>query len=100
LRASQDQKGLKRLSPKIALGVVDAVLYANRWLRVRYKGAEDFVSDKRVMPLGLAQRGPCLYLVCRYEPKGDNRSLALPLRDFSRSLRCWARSCAPGWAFM
>ena len=42
-----------------------------------------FVSEKevrrqaRVMPLGLAQQGPRLYLVCRFEGFDNERSLAL-----------------------
>lgn len=70
---------LKLLPPPIAPGVLETVseaLYANRWLRTRYKDAKDRVSHKRVMPLGLALQGPRLDLVCRYE-NGDERSLAL-----------------------
>jgi hypothetical protein len=54
---------LKMLAPKIRPGVFEAVsqaLYANRWLRVRYRDDRQRVSDKRVMPLGLAQQGPRL----------------------------------------
>ncbi|HTA66147.1 MAG TPA: WYL domain-containing protein [Xanthomonadaceae bacterium] len=70
---------LKLLPPRIAPGVLETVseaLYANRWLRTRYKDAKGRVSQKRVMPLGLAQQGPRLYLVCRYETGGE-RSFAL-----------------------
>jgi predicted DNA-binding transcriptional regulator YafY len=72
-------ESLKLLPPPIAPGVLETVseaLYANRWLRMRYKDAEGRVSRKRVMPLGLALQGPRLYLVCRYG-NGDERSLAL-----------------------
>jgi len=71
---------LKMLAPKIRPGVFEAVsqaLYANRWLRVRYRDDKGKVSDKRVMPLGLAQQGPRLYLVFRYEPDARDQTLAL-----------------------
>lgn len=68
------------LAPKLALGVFDTVsqaLYLNRWLNLDYRNAENRRSNVRVMPLGLAQQGPRLYLVCRYEGFDNERSLAL-----------------------
>lgn len=68
------------LPPKIAPGVFDAVsqgLYLNRWLDLDYRNAEGHRSNIRVMPLGLVQQGPRLYLVCRYEGYDGERSLAL-----------------------
>lgn len=68
------------LAPKLAPGVFDAVsqaLYLNRWLDLDYRNAEDRRSSIRVMPLGLAQQGPSLYLVCRYDGFDNERSLAL-----------------------
>lgn len=68
------------LPPKIRPGVFDEVsnaLYANRWLQVDYKNASGKRSQKEVMPLGLAQQGPRLYLVCRYAGFDNERSLAL-----------------------
>lgn len=68
------------LPPKIIPGVFDAVsnaLYANRWLNVEYKNAAGKKAKSEVMPLGLAQQGPRLYLVCRYKGYDNERSLAL-----------------------
>lgn len=73
-------EGVKLLPPTIASGVLETVseaLYSNRWLQVRYRNSDGHVSDSRVMPLGLAQQGPRLYLVCRYDGFTDERSLAL-----------------------
>lgn len=68
------------LPPKIRPGVFEEVsnaLYANRWLSVDYKNAAGKRSWADVMPLGLAQQGPRLYLVCRYRDFENERSLAL-----------------------
>lgn len=76
------------LPPKIRPGVFDEVssaLYANRWLQVDYQNANGKRSLKEVMPLGLAQQGPRLYLVCRYADHENERSLALH-RMFSASV--------------
>lgn len=68
------------LAPTIAAGVFEAVseaLYANRWLQVDYRNAAGKRRTAQVMPLGLAQQGPSLYLVCRFEGFDNERSLAL-----------------------
>lgn len=68
------------LPPKIKPGVFEEVsnaLYANRWLRVDYKSAIGKATRAEVMPLGLAQQGPRLYLVCRFRGFDNERSLAL-----------------------
>ena len=68
------------LPPKIALGVLEEVsnaLYANLWLNLDYKNAAGNRSSIEVMPLGLAQQGPRLYLVCRFKGFDNERSLAL-----------------------
>ena len=68
------------LPPKIAKGVFEAAceaLYAERWLHVDYRNALGRHSKALVMPLGLVQQGPRLYLVCRFEGYDDDRSLAL-----------------------
>jgi len=68
------------LSPKMKAGIFEAVsdaLYANRWLNLEYRNAKDKLSKAEVMPLGLAQQGPRLYLVCRYKGYSNERSLAL-----------------------
>lgn len=68
------------LPPKIAANVFDVVseaLYSNRWLDLEYKNSGGTKSVIRVMPLGLAQQGPRLYLVCRYEGYDNERTLAV-----------------------
>jgi predicted DNA-binding transcriptional regulator YafY len=68
------------LAPTIAPGVFEAVsnaLYANLWLQVHYRNAAGHAKTSQVMPLGLAQQGPCLYLVCRFDGYDNERSLAL-----------------------
>ncbi len=68
------------LPPKIRPGVFEEVsnaLYGNRWLKVDYKNASGKRSNTEVMPLGLAQQGPRLYLVCRFRDFDNERSLAL-----------------------
>jgi predicted DNA-binding transcriptional regulator YafY len=68
------------LPPSIAPGVFESVsdaLYWNRWLAIDYRNAAGERSQVRVMPLGLAQQGPRLYLVCRFEGYDNERSLAL-----------------------
>ena len=68
------------LPPKINNGVFEEVsnaLYGNRWLSLDYKNAAGKRSNVEVMPLGLAQQGPRLYLVCRYRDYDNERSLAL-----------------------
>lgn len=68
------------LPPRIAVGVFEQVsnaLYANQLLDVTYKNAAGKKTSARVMPLGLAQQGPRMYLVCRYEGYDNERCLAL-----------------------
>jgi predicted DNA-binding transcriptional regulator YafY len=68
------------LAPVIKNGVFEAVsnaLYANLWLELDYKNGAGKRAKVDVMPLGLAQQGPCLYLVCRYRGYDNERSLAL-----------------------
>ncbi len=68
------------LPPKLAHGVLDAVtsaLYANHWLDVVYTNQKDERKNYRVMPLGLAQQGPRLYLACQFESYDNHRILAL-----------------------
>ena len=68
------------LPPEIKPGVFEAVsnaLYENKWLKLNYENADGKRGNYRVMPLGLAQQGPRLYLVCRFEGFDNERSLAL-----------------------
>lgn len=68
------------LPPPIKAGVLEAVsnaLYANRWLAISYKNSAGKSNQYDVMPLGLAQQGSRLYLVCRFDGRNNERSLAL-----------------------
>ena len=68
------------LPPKVDPAVFDQVsnaLYGNQWLEVDYKNAAGKRTSTRVMPLGLAQQGPRMYLVCRFDGYDNERSLAL-----------------------
>ena len=66
--------------PKIADGVLEAVskaLYENCYLELDYRNAQGKTRSSKVMPLGLAQQGPRLYLVCRFEGFENERILAV-----------------------
>ncbi len=68
------------LPPSIAPGVMEAVseaLFSNRWLHVEYRNAAGKQADRDVMPLGLVQQGPRMYLVCRFHGYENERNLAL-----------------------
>ncbi|MGV8960121.1 MAG: helix-turn-helix transcriptional regulator [Stenotrophomonas sp.] len=68
------------LPPKIAPGVMEAAsdaLYRNHWLHLDYRNSQGKRGKAEVMPLGLAQQGQRLYLVCRYRGYDNERSLAL-----------------------
>ena len=68
------------LPPSIGQGVLEAVaraLYDNAWLKIEYQNAAGKRSKYEVMPLGLAQQGPSLYLACRFEGHDNERTLAL-----------------------
>ncbi|WP_298158220.1 WYL domain-containing protein [Ferrovum sp.] len=68
------------LPPTIMPGIFEKVsdaLYSNRWLNVDYKNAAGKSTKAEVMPLGLAQQGTRLYLVCRFKDYDDERCLAL-----------------------
>lgn len=68
------------LPPKVDAEIfrqVSDALYGNQWLDIDYKNADGDRKTSRVMPLGLAQQGPRMYLVCRYEGYDNERCLAL-----------------------
>jgi len=68
------------LPPEITPGVFEIVseaLYSNRWLQLDYRNIGGKRARVDVMPLGLVQQGPRLYLVCRYKGFGNERNLAL-----------------------
>lgn len=68
------------LPPKVDPSVfeqVSSALYRNHWLTVDYRNAAGKKIESRVMPLGLAQQGQRMYLVCRFDGYDNERSLAL-----------------------
>lgn len=68
------------LPPKVDADVFQQVsdaLYGNQWLEVDYQNAAGKKTSSKVMPLGLAQQGPRMYLVCRFDGHDDERCLAL-----------------------
>lgn len=68
------------LPPKVRSEVFEVVsnaLYADHWLDVEYKNAKANLTTGRVMPLGIAQQGPRLFLVCRFEGYDNERTLAI-----------------------
>jgi predicted DNA-binding transcriptional regulator YafY len=68
------------LPPAVDAGMFSQIshaLYNNLWLTIVYRNAAGKETDARVMPLGLAQQGVHLYLVCRFEGYDNERSLAL-----------------------
>jgi len=68
------------LPPDTRPGVFDTVsraLYLNHWLDVEYENSARHTVRSSVMPLGLAQQGERLYLVCRFRGYTDERLLAL-----------------------
>ena len=83
------------LPPKIKPGVFDAVsdaLYANRWLLLDYRSAAGKRTQALVMPLGLAQQGPCLYLACRFQGYDNERSLVWCLKSKHQIIELAARA--------
>jgi len=64
------------VEPEILNGVTSA-LYRNHWLEIDYRNARGSQTCDRVMPLGLAQQGPRLYLICRFNGYDNERALAL-----------------------
>lgn len=76
------------IPPKIAEGVFEAVsdaLYNNFWLDVRFHNASGYTNDYKIMPMGLAQQGTCLYLVCRFDGYDNNRNLAVHRIESAKS---------------
>lgn len=97
-KAKQEREWLKKvrvvsttqplLPPKIREGVFEAVsdaLFGNRWLSVDYRNVSGQKIKSDVMPLGLAQQGPRLYLVCRFQGYDDERILALHRIEAARA---------------
>lgn len=77
------------LPPKVDPVVFETVseaLYLNRWLQLEYRNANGKRTRPEVMPLGLAQQGTRLYLVCRFRDYDNERILALNRIVSSRML--------------
>jgi predicted DNA-binding transcriptional regulator YafY len=64
------------VKPAVFETVTDA-LFENRYLEIVYRNATGRTLEAKVMPLGLAQQGPRLYLVCRFDGYANERNLAL-----------------------
>ncbi len=80
VRTVADTHNQPLLPPELRPGVFETVseaLYANHWLRLDYCNARGEQRDIEVMPLGMAQQGPRLYLVVRYKGHDNERTLAL-----------------------
>lgn len=90
LVARQEREWLKKvrvvstsqplLPPKVDDLVFEQVcsaLYGDQWLTVEYHNVAGEEIKSRVMPLGLVQQGPRMYLVCRFEGYANERNLAL-----------------------
>jgi predicted DNA-binding transcriptional regulator YafY len=88
--AQQEREWLKKvrvvgtsqplLPPKVDNKVFEQVctaLYGDQWLTIQYQNTKGEQIKSRVMPLGLVQQGPRMYLVCRFEGYTDERNLAL-----------------------
>lgn len=74
------QTSQPQIPPMVDQEIFDTIseaLYGNRWLHLTYKNTQGKESESQVMPLGLAQQGPRLYLVCRFKGYNNERSLAL-----------------------
>lgn len=56
---------------------VSEALYDNRQLTITYCNAGGEKKTKTVYPLGIAQQGTRLYLVCRFEGHNNERSVAM-----------------------
>ncbi|EGR4140885.1 WYL domain-containing protein [Vibrio cholerae] len=68
------------LPPQIDKKVLENIskaLYEDRLLTVMYHNANKQTRKATIMPLGLAQQGVRLYLVCRFEGFDNERSLAV-----------------------
>lgn len=77
------------LPPPIRDGVLEEVsnaLFGNHWLEVDYRNASGRRAKVEVMPLGMAQQGPSLYLVCRYRGFANERHQALHRMLAARAL--------------
>lgn len=76
------------LPPKISSQVfaeVSTALFEDCWLDLTYRNQLGKRTQSRVMPLGLAQQGVRLYLICRFQGYVDDRALALHRMEQAQS---------------
>ncbi|MFA0413306.1 helix-turn-helix transcriptional regulator [Vibrio renipiscarius] len=72
--------GQPLLPPQVCSDVFKSVseaLFHNRLLNIEYHNAKQDKKSGLVMPLGLAQQGTRLYLVCRFDGYENERSVAI-----------------------
>ncbi|WP_394389214.1 helix-turn-helix transcriptional regulator [Shewanella woodyi] len=68
------------LAPTLDMKALQAVtqgLYEDRYLVIEYVNSKDEQKKATVMPLGIAQQGSRLYLVCRFEGYTNERTVAI-----------------------
>ncbi|WP_041054716.1 helix-turn-helix transcriptional regulator [Vibrio owensii] len=68
------------LPPRVSTEVFSAIsesLYHDRLLNIGYYNAKQEQKSALVMPLGLAQQGHRMYLVCRFDGYQNERSIAV-----------------------
>ncbi|KLV03646.1 transcriptional regulator [Photobacterium aquae] len=65
-----------QMDPEV-LSLISEALYEDRLITVEYYNAEHKRHTATVMPLGLAQQGVRLYLVCRFDGFDNERTLAI-----------------------
>ncbi|MCF7354898.1 WYL domain-containing protein [Vibrio sp. CK2-1] len=73
-------EGVPMLPPEIDTQVFEKVseaLFHNRLLNIEYYNSLQEYKSAQVMPLGLAQQGKRLYLVCRFDGYEDVRNIAI-----------------------
>lgn len=73
-------EGVPMLQPNIDQDVftkVTEALYHNRILNIEFYNSQQENKAAQVMPLGLAQQGQRLYLVCRFDGYQDERNIAI-----------------------
>ena len=74
-----------RIAPNVFEAVSDA-LYHERKLALHYRNARGERKEATVCPLGIAQQGSRLYLVCRFDGYDNERILALPRIERAEAL--------------
>ncbi len=68
------------IPPKIdkkVLEITSNALYEDHWLKIEYRNIAGNRITSEVMPLGIAQQGQRLYLVCRFKGYDNERTLAV-----------------------